>query len=145
MLKEYKVDYHLKVYNGTRYIEKDDSAGVWAADVEDAKESFKNYIKDNTYYKLSDVKITNITEVQKEEEQEEIAETTYEVNFYPTEKGDGIYKMCRTKEQAIKECKRLHKKYPVRDGDAFIRVWYGVETSEEEWLYDIEPEEWQNV
>ena len=139
MLKEYKVDYHLKIYDGARYIEKDDSAWVWAADVEDAKESFKHYIIDNTYYRLSDVRITNITEVQ-----EEMAETTYEVNFYPTEKGDGIYKMCRTKKQAIKECKRLHMEYPIRDGEAFIRVWYGVETSDEEWLYDIEPEEWQN-
>ena len=63
MLKDYKVDYHLKIYDGVRYIEKDDSAWVMAADVEDAKESFKYYIKDNTSYNLSAVRITNITEM----------------------------------------------------------------------------------
>ena len=74
-----------------------------------------------------------------------MARTTYEVNFYPSEKGDGIYKMCRTKKQAIKECEKLHKDYPDRDGDAYIRVWYDYDGLDEECLYDINPEEWQNV
>ena len=63
MLKDYKVDYHLKFYDGVRYIEEDYSAEVVAADIEDAKVSFKYYIKDNTDYRLSEVKITNITEM----------------------------------------------------------------------------------
>ena len=50
--------------------------------------------------------------------------TTYELNFYPTEKGDGIYKMCNTKKQALKEYEILQNKYPNREGDAFIKVWY---------------------
>lgn len=47
----------------------------------------------------------------------------YELNYYPTEKGDGIYKLCKTKAQAIKEFKQLEKEYPDRSGDAFIKVW----------------------
>ena len=74
-----------------------------------------------------------------------MARTTYEVNFYPTEKGDGIYKMCRTKKQAIKECEKLHKDYPDREGDAYIKVWYDHGGLDEEHIGDINPEEWQNV
>lgn len=47
----------------------------------------------------------------------------YELNYYPSEAGDGIYKMCETKAQAIKEFVRLEKQYPNRTGYAFIRVW----------------------
>ena len=47
----------------------------------------------------------------------------YELNYYPTEKGDGIYKICRTKSEAIKEFKKLESKHPDRTGDAFIKVW----------------------
>ena len=63
MYKDYKVDYHLKIYDGMRYIEKDDSAEVVATSIEGAKEEFKLYIKDNTDYGLPAVKITNITEL----------------------------------------------------------------------------------
>ena len=73
-----------------------------------------------------------------------MARTTYEVNFYPNEKSDGIYKMCRTKKQAIKECEALHKKYPDRDEDAFIKIWYDLDGLDEEHIGTIEPEEWQN-
>lgn len=47
----------------------------------------------------------------------------YELNFYPTEAGDGFYIRCKTKAQALKDYKRLQGKYPHRTGDAFIRVW----------------------
>lgn len=63
MLKDYRVDYHLTINNGVVTIEKDDYAEVVAADIEDAKVSFKYYIKDNTGYHLGDIKITNITEM----------------------------------------------------------------------------------
>lgn len=62
---------------------------------------------------------------------------TYELNFYPTENGDGIYKICNTKAQALKEYKLLQKKYPERTGDAFIRVWHDFDGLEAEPLYDI--------
>ena len=63
---------------------------------------------------------------------------TYELNYYPTEAGDGIYKMCKTKAQAVKEFKRLEKQYPDRTGDAFIRVWYDHDGLDEEAIEDID-------
>ena len=63
---------------------------------------------------------------------------TYELNFYPTEKGDGIYKLCKTKAQAIKEFKRLQEKHPNRSGDAFIRVWRDYDGLDAEAIDDID-------
>ncbi len=63
---------------------------------------------------------------------------TYELNFYPTESGDGIYIGCRTEKQARQEYKRLSEKYPNRTGSAFIRVFIYYDTFDVEPLYDIE-------
>ena len=63
---------------------------------------------------------------------------TYELNFYPTENGDGIYKLCQTKAEAVKEFKRLQAKYPERSGSAFIRVWHDYDGLDAEPLYDID-------
>jgi hypothetical protein len=63
---------------------------------------------------------------------------TYELNYYPTERGDGIYKMCKTKSQAIKEFNRLAKKYPNRSGDAFIKVWTDYDGFDAEVIEDID-------
>lgn len=62
----------------------------------------------------------------------------YELNYYPSEAGDGIYKMCKTKAQAIKEFVRLEKQYPNRTGDAFIRVWRNYDEPEAEPIKDID-------
>ena len=70
MYKDYRVDYHLTINNGVVTIEKDYFAEVVATSIEGAKEEFKLYIKDNTDYGLPQVKITNITELQKGEQNE---------------------------------------------------------------------------
>lgn len=61
----------------------------------------------------------------------------YELNFYPTETGDGIIKPCKTKAQALKEFKRLQAKYPKRTGDAFIKVWINYDEIDAEPVKDI--------
>lgn len=63
---------------------------------------------------------------------------TYELNYYPTEKGDGIYKLCRTKAQAVKEFKQLEKKYPDRSGSAFIKIWIDYDGFDAEVIDDID-------
>lgn len=63
---------------------------------------------------------------------------TYELNYYPTEAGDGIYKACKTKEQAVKEFERLEKQYSSRTGDAFIKVWRNYGEPEAEPMKDID-------
>lgn len=62
----------------------------------------------------------------------------YELNFYPTEKGDGIYRLCKTKAQAIKEFKQLQNEYPSRNGDAFIKVWRDYECLDAEVIEEID-------
>ena len=66
-----------------------------------------------------------------------MSKKTYELNFYPTEKGDGIYVVCSTKAQAMKEYKRLQGKYPNRAGDAFIKVWYDFDGFDAEVIDEI--------
>jgi hypothetical protein len=63
---------------------------------------------------------------------------TYELNYYPSEAGDGIYKRCRTRAEAVKEFKRLEQEHPNRSGDAFIRVWYNLDEPDEEPIKDID-------
>ena len=62
---------------------------------------------------------------------------TYELNYYPTEKGDGIIKVFSTKAQAVKEFKRLEKIYN-RCGDAYIKVWEDYGTWKAEPIRDID-------
>ena len=62
----------------------------------------------------------------------------YELNYYPTERGDGIFCLCNTKGQALKEFKRLEKQYPSRSGDAFIKVWKDYDTINAEVVKDID-------
>lgn len=61
----------------------------------------------------------------------------YELNFYLTETGDGIFIPCKTKAQALKEFKRLQTKYPNRTGDAFIKVWKKYDEPDAEPIKDI--------
>jgi hypothetical protein len=64
----------------------------------------------------------------------------YQLNFYPTEKGDGIYRDCKTKAEAMKEFKKLQEKYPARTGSAFIRVWrnYDAKYEGDDYIKDID-------
>lgn len=66
------------------------------------------------------------------------AKKTYELNFYPSERGDGIYKICSTKVQALKEYKRLQAEYPNRSGDAFIKVWHDFDGFDAEVIDEID-------
>ena len=63
--------------------------------------------------------------------------TTYELNYYPTETGDGIIKPFTTANQAKAEYRRLQAQHPDRTGDAFIRVWKDYGTWEAEPIKDI--------
>ena len=62
----------------------------------------------------------------------------YELNYYPDKCGDGIYKLCHTEAEAVKEFNRLEKKYPGRRGDAFIRIWRDYDTCDAEVVRDID-------
>ena len=62
----------------------------------------------------------------------------YELNFYPTETGDGIIKPFKTKAQALKEFRKLQDKYPTRTGDAFIKVWINYDEPEAEPIKSID-------
>lgn len=62
----------------------------------------------------------------------------YELNYYPTESGDGIFCLCNTKTEALQMFKKLEKQYPTRTGDAFIKVWKNYDTIYAEVVKDID-------